>query len=325
MDTTNKPQRPQFDDNWILAQRPAKPWNDPWQLGGWLVEEEPLPDGSVVQVGTLFLTNRECPFRCLMCDLWRYTTDERVPHGAIVHQIVEGLRRLPPVKHLKLYNAGSFFDAQAIPTPELPRVAELLTDFDRVIVECHPRLVDRRCVEFSRRLKGCLEIALGLETCHPDALARLNKRMTLPDFRRAADFIRTNGLRLRAFVLSTLPFLSRQENLDWACASIEFAFQCGADIVTVIPTRTGNGAMDWLQGQGHFTPPTIADLEAIHAYGLRLERGVVLIDLWDASKLAHCTNCGSSRLDRLGRMNLQQKLEPPITCGCQGDAGDSSG
>ena len=37
------------------------------------VEEERSASGEVVPVATVFLTNRECPWRCLMCDLWKNT------------------------------------------------------------------------------------------------------------------------------------------------------------------------------------------------------------------------------------------------------------
>ncbi len=72
-------------------------------------------------VATVFLTNRECPFRCLMCDLWRNTLTETVPVGAIPAQIDHALLRLPPAKQLKLYNSGSFFDPHAIPPQDYGR------------------------------------------------------------------------------------------------------------------------------------------------------------------------------------------------------------
>ena len=70
--------------------------------------------GAVEDVATL-LSNRECPFRCLMCDLWKNTTTDASPDGAVAAQIEYALARLPPALHVKLYNAGNFFDAQAIP------------------------------------------------------------------------------------------------------------------------------------------------------------------------------------------------------------------
>ena len=38
-------------------------------------------------------------------------------------------------------------------------------------------------------INGRLEIAMGLETVHPEVLRRLNKRMTLDDFERATTFL----------------------------------------------------------------------------------------------------------------------------------------
>ena len=104
-----------MNDADILAARPPKQPLDPWRPYAYLVELERTASGRVEDVATVFLTNQECPFRCTMCDLWKYTLDERVPVGAIPAQIDHALEQLSSAKHLKLYNAGNFFDAQAIP------------------------------------------------------------------------------------------------------------------------------------------------------------------------------------------------------------------
>src|SRR5688572_5975141 len=103
-------------DRWILAQRArvdssARIQLDPYRPYAWLVEEECAHNGEVVPVATVFLTNRECPWRCLMCDLWRNTLTETVPLGAIPAQIDFALSQLTPARQIKLYNSGSFFDA----------------------------------------------------------------------------------------------------------------------------------------------------------------------------------------------------------------------
>ena len=308
-----------LDDNWILAQRPPRHSVDPHRPYAVLVEPERSRDGCVDDVLTVFLSNRECPFRCLMCDLWRNTTLQRVPEGAIVEQVAFALSSSRPARHIKLYNAGNFFDAQAIPPADLPALAELLCPFQTVIVENHPRLVDHRCLAFRDRLAGRLEVAMGLETIHPDVLPRLNKRMTLDDFERAVRLLTAHGIGTRAFVLLRPPFLDEAEGLHWACRSLDWAFSIGVECCVVIPTRAGNGALDVLQQHGQFAPPTLASLEAVLAYGLSLAKGRTFVDLWDIDKLYDCGRCGPLRRQRLEAMNHRQQWLPPVSCECEGN------
>jgi uncharacterized Fe-S cluster-containing MiaB family protein len=93
------------------------------------VEDEHSAAGEVVPVATIFLTNRECPWRCLMCDLWKNTLTKTVPPGAIPAQIEYALQQLPQARQVKLYNSGSFFDPQAIPHEDHPVIANQITSF----------------------------------------------------------------------------------------------------------------------------------------------------------------------------------------------------
>jgi archaeosine synthase beta-subunit len=305
-------------DRWILAQRPPKSKVDPWRPHAFLVEPERTKGGTVEDVSTLFLTNRECPFRCLMCDLWKHTTDQRVPDGAIAAQVEWGLAQLPPARHLKLYNAGNFFDAQAIPPGDLPRLTDLLSPFETAIIECHPLLVGKRCLDFQERLRPALQVAMGLETIHPEVLPRLNKRMTLADFEQATRFLGRHGIDVRAFLLLRPPFLSEKEGIHWAIRSIEYAFDHGVECCVVIPTRAGNGAMEQLQEQGLFCPPGLEALEEVLEFGVGLQRGRVFADLWDIKTLVRCPRCGPGRARRLLAMNHTQSVPPPVPCDCRG-------
>jgi radical SAM enzyme (TIGR01210 family) len=301
---------------WILAQRPPRNALDPWRPYAYLVEPEYTPEGRVEDVAVIFLTNRECPFRCLMCDLWKNTTEVRVPAGAIVAQIDWALTHLPPVRRVKLYNAGNFFDAQAIPPGDLPAIAGRLADLRTVIVECHPRLVGRRCLAFRDMLRPKLQVAMGLETIHPDVLPRLNKQMTLADFEHAVQFLRDNDIDVRAFLLLRAPYLDEAEGVHWAKRSLEFAFEIGVECCVVIPTRTGNGAMEWLAQQGLFHPPRLASLEVAVEHALRLGAGRVFADLWDVEHFFTCPLCDRQRVARLEIMNRTQTIPPRVSCEC---------
>ena len=308
---------PRFSDTEIVAARPSKADVDPGEPYAYLVEPERTAAGTVEDVATIFLTNKECPFRCLMCDLWKHTTDETVPEGAIPAQIDYALDRLPPARHIKLYNSGNFFDRKAIPPSDYDAIAERVAGFDTVIVENHPKLCNDACVAFRDRLDGRFEIALGLETAHPTVLDRLNKRMTRDDFRRAVMFLREHDIDVRTFILLRPPFMSEEEGVEWALRSIEFAFDAGVQTCSVVPTRAGNGIMSQLAADGHFAPPSIDAIETVLTEGIRMQRGRVFMDLWDLERFVDCDRCATKRRECLHQMNLTQTVRPPVACPCE--------
>ncbi len=297
---------------------------DPTRPYAFLTEAEPTADGRVEQVATVFLTNRECPFRCVYCDLWRNTTDESVPVGAIPGQIDYALQRLPTARHIKLYNSGNFFDPQAIPPEDFGPIARRVQGYRTVIVENHPRLCGENCLHFHDLIETELEVALGLETVHPPTLAALNKQMTVADFDRAVEFLLGHNIAVRAFILLRPPGQSEDQAIEWALRSIEHARSRGVRCCAVIPVRGGNGIMEQLAATGQFVPPRLSSLEQVleqalpqaaasRAMGRRFR---VLVDLWDIGRFATCPHCLSRRAIRLQAMNLSQTVLPPVECAC---------
>jgi len=303
-------------NKWILAQRGDKNEVDPNKPYAFLVEKEHQPNGNIEDVATIFLTNKECPFRCLMCDLWKNTTNEVVPAGAIPGQIAYALERLPLAKHIKLYNSGNFFDSKAIPPKDYSEIATLLSGFESVLVENHPKLTDRRVLDFQKILKPKLQVALGLETVHPKVLPLLNKQMTLQDYRDSVQFLNDRLIVSRAFILLRPPFLSEEEGIEWAKKSIDFAFDCGVECCVVIPTRADNGSMEILEKDGLFHKPKIQSLEEVLDYGISLEKGRVFADTWDLQLFSDCKVCYNQRKHRIDIMNLCQKSVKGVFCSC---------
>ncbi len=305
-----------ISDRWILSQRGGKNPTDPLRPVSWLVEEERTASGSVVSMAIIFLTNRECPCHCLMCDLWKNTTDYPVQAGSIPVQIEWALEQMPRCRHLKLYNSGSFFDERAIPPGDYARIGSMVSHFETVIVESHPRLITERCLRFRDKIKPDLEVAMGLETVNTGVLRYLNKEMTLPDFEHAVQFLTGYDIRSRAFILLRPPFQSEHEGIYWAERSLEFAFATGVECCSVIPVRPGNGAMDRLMEKGLFSPPDIRSLEEVVEYGITLRRGRVFADTWDIGRFATCGICREKRISRLISMNLTQEIPERIECKC---------
>ena len=306
---------PVLNNTQIESLRAPKNSVNPQRPYAFLAEQERASTGAVVNVATIFLTNRECPFRCLFCDLWKNTTDERVPRGAIPQQLQLALAELPPCQSVKLYNSGNFFDRQAIPPEDHDEIAQLVSTFDTVVVENHPSLCNDACLRFRDRLSGKLEIAIGLETAHPEVLSRVNKRMSRETFQQAVEFLVGEQISVRSFILLRPPYLTEELGREWAIRSLEFAFDCGVECCTIIPTRSGNGALEQLAATGHFRPPQRASLEAVFTTGLEMNRGRVFVDLWDFKRISRCPSCTTAQQQRLQHMNLTQSVLPPIPCG----------
>jgi hypothetical protein len=303
----------------ILALRPARNPVDASRPYFYLQEQEPGPFG-VESVNTLFLTGKECAFKCLMCDLWKNTLEGPTPPGVLPQQIDYALARLPVADSIKLYNSSNFFDPRAVPVADYPAIFERVRDYRRVIVENHPLLVGDACVRFAEGLVGRLEVAMGLETIHPIALPAMNKQLTPEDFQRAAGFLRSHGIRVRAFVLLNPPYITDpQEGIRWAVETVRFAFESGADCCSIIATRGGNGVMEALRAAGDYVPPTLDALEEVFAASLGLAEtfgGLVFVDTWDIGFLSACPHCFDARKARLEKMNLDQTIHQPIACGC---------
>jgi len=299
---------------WIRSQRGEKNTVDTAKPYAFLVEKERLMTGEVEDVATIFLTNKECPFTCLMCDLWKNTTNFTVASGSVPAQIEFALSQLPTVKHIKLYNSGNFFDKKAIPPYEYPAIIGLLRGFKSVLIENHPKLISRDILDFRDKLHGNLQVAMGLETANPEVLKMLNKSMTLDDFSKACDFLNSHNIPVRVFILLRPPFLNEQGGILWAERSIDFSFNNNAECCVIIPTRPGNGALDSLAERQLFVPPKLSSLEEVLSYGISLNRGRVFADLWDLEQFSQCPHCYQQRLDRMHQMNLDQTVTARPSC-----------
>jgi len=304
---------------WILAQRPAGGGlPDPWAPHGIFLERERMDSGEVVDSGVVLLTNKECPWRCLMCDLWKGTTRDKVPSGAVTRQVSLACRdweaRGVVPSQAKLYNSGSFFDPAAIPREDYAGIAAELGFATNVVVESHPRLIGSQAARLRDLLAGSLEVAMGLETVHEGVLGLLNKGFDLEQFSLASSLLRAEGIAMRAFLLVHPPFMAPGEALDWVVKSADFAFSCGATAISLIPTRAGNGAMERLLESGEFVPPNLADLEAAQSRALALGKGRVFADTWDLRPFSRCELCFEKRVERLECINLAQQDLPHVSC-----------
>ena len=191
-------------DRFIVERRGPSVPHDPWRHQGVLVEDERTADGTAARDRDRVPDGTRVPVA--VRDVRSVEIHHRHRHACRRDRQRRSRSRARcvqdrrvPVSGMKLYNAGSFFDPRAVPDADYDGVAEALAGLSRVIVESHPALigprVDRLLGSLARRRSSDgpaiqLEVAMGLETAHPEALDRLNKRFTLEQFARAAAIAR---------------------------------------------------------------------------------------------------------------------------------------
>ena len=308
-------------DQQIRSLRPPKERVDPYRAHGSLIEEERRPGGKTERSLTVFLAGAECPYTCTFCDLWKWTIDGPTPPGALPAQLESILRAqaYPLPDRLKIYNASNFFDQRAVPTEDVPGIASLAAPFAGVTVESHANTIGPRTLALARQLSGRLEVAIGLETIHPLAAERLNKRLDLGRFDWATRFLAENRIDLRVFVLLGAPYVPAAESIEWTVRAVEYAVERGAAMVSIIPVRGGNGEIERLEALGQVTRPTLSQLEDALDACLQFSDTVVTADLWDVSRLIACQQCAQLRTERLQRVNATGGAESRIACNACGD------
>jgi hypothetical protein len=260
-----------------MARLTVKNTLDEQKAYGVFSEPELTRNGVVEDHNIILTTNRECPFKCTMCDLWQNTLDYRVANGVITKQVRDALDQLPAAKHVKIYNAGNFFDVQSIPKQDTFEIADMICQYETLIVESHPKFIGAPCFEFAQYLEPQLEVAMGLETVNEKALQQLEKNMTLDDFKQATASLLERDIHVRAFILLQTPWQSEEEGIHWAKKTIDFAQSIGVECLTIIPLRT-NPRLEIPT----FTPSSREALEEVVTYGQAKNKGRVFGDTWDA-------------------------------------------
>ena len=133
-------------------------------------------------------------------------------------------------------------------------------------------------------------------------------------FDRAAARLSRAGIGLRVFVQLPAPFVPPARALESVLEAVHYAVDRGAGHVTLIPSRDGNGALDELREQGHWTrsAPELIEEAAEGCAGIL---GVVVtVDLWDSDRFLTCRHCRLARVARLRRFNDTGSPGPPVRC-----------
>ncbi len=179
----------------------------------------PLPDWSLVDTGNYRLplndrrfllvnTNRGCPYRCTFCNAHVYygRTPRRRSVAHILRELISDVEEFG-VRDLMFWAEEFLLDrAFVLELCEAIVAAKL-----EIRWVCNGRVdaVDAGVLAAIRRA-GCWNIAFGIESGDPDALARVRKQITCEQSRAAVALAKAAGLQVTGHVIIGFPGDTRE-------------------------------------------------------------------------------------------------------------------
>ncbi len=143
---------------------------------------------------------------------------------------------------LCLYNLGSFLNPEEMPPEAVEKVFSSISEFPgikKVIIESRAEHVESDILEkISRVYSGIIEVGVGLESVNYE-VRELCHHKSMPDlsvFEESISTLRDNGFKSLVYVNQKPPFLTERESIDDAVMTTIYAFERGADAVSIEPT-----------------------------------------------------------------------------------------
>lgn len=199
---------------------------------------------------------------CTICNYWASTPPNA---DELVTSMKAALAELSfqPVT-IVLSASGSFLDPWEISLNARRRILEVLRENcpnANVILETHPDTVTADSIgDCSRILGPQWTIEMGLESATPSILfCCLNKPTNPVDFSRTLDIIhQTSSISTIANVVLGAPFLTSDEIIDDAVATIHWAIDHGVDECVLFPMNLKPYTLAyWLSEQSLYTQPNL--------------------------------------------------------------------
>ncbi len=279
-------------------------------------EKERL-DGEIVECLTVILRTKGCRWdSCYMCGYTKdsYPSTER----ELVEQIDFAVKEKVDV--VKVFTSGSFFDDEEVPQRVRVYLKNRINDLGvkKLIVESRPEFITKeKLLDFS---DVNLEVGIGLETANNEIRELcVNKGFTFEDFKRSAEILREEGVRVKCYLLLKPPFLSEEEAIEDALQSID-AVRNYCDVVSLNLTNVQKGTLvEKLWFSRLYRPPWL--WSAVEVLKRAHRKVDIVSDPVAAGKARGPHNCGKCDAEvarAIREYSLTQKVEvlEGLHCGC---------
>jgi len=269
---------------------------------------------------------------CTMCGHLAGTLrGEEIPAETYINQFLEEFESFDYSYYpmLCVYNSGSFLNEWEVDPKVRREILKIIATEKKikvVIFETRPEFITQEVVN---EIEGILsdkvvEIGVGLETKNDDIREYcLNKGLNTEQYLKKTKLIVDSKLHLLSYVLIKPPFLTEKEAIQDAIETAKFAFQHGADVVSLEPVSIQDFTLVHYLYQGKvFRSPwlwsTIEVAKAIASFGFVRFGGFEYMPI--PKIFTHnCANCNAEVISAIDRFNSTSDLSSfdGLDCECK--------
>jgi radical SAM enzyme (TIGR01210 family) len=223
---------------------------------------------------TLVIPTRGCSWSlsesggCSVCGYINDASkDQPIPAQKILNRLDELLDNIndnQKLIELKLFNSGSFFDEDDVPSDLRIKIIECIKyrkQVSQFSVESRAEFIIKnfKIIEETKKLLDpiILEIGIGLESSN-NAILRdcWNKGTSFEIYKQSITKIRSLGIRIKSYILIKPPFLTEAEAIRDAIKTSQDAIAVGTDVISFNPCNVQNGTLThYLFQQDRYDPP----------------------------------------------------------------------
>lgn len=290
--------------------------------------------GEVVEAFVFIMQTTGCRWShhagCTMCG---YYSDSipTVTAKQLREQLEVAAKRYQNEPVVKIFTSGSFLDRREVPCEVQRQVLQtFFQQADRVVIETRPSFVSGLDRLANAVPAGkTLSVAMGLESANDRVLEyAINKGFTFADWQKAAEQVRDAGFQLKTYVLLKPPFLTEEEGIQDAIATVDAAAEF-SHAMSLNPVAVhGNTMVEYLWKRGLYRPPWLwSAAETLEQVSRRYD-GQLTCDVVAGGKQrgAHnCGDCDAAVLQAITDFTLYQKRDAfdGVSCSCREEWLDS--
>jgi radical SAM enzyme (TIGR01210 family) len=298
-------------------------------------DKQDLATAKVVPVKAfvIILRTRGCFWAlksgCSMCGYINDSCSGEITDDDIMAQFSAAMQRYKGEAIVKIFNSGSFFDAQEIQREIQQKILkELSGKVKKVALETRVEFVNENDLkEAINSVKPAqLELGIGLESANDAILEKsINKHMKFVDFVRAANIARSLGVLVKTYLLIKPSFLTEREAIEDAVESVRKASPYTTTF-SFNPMNVQNFTfVEHLFHRGEYRPPYLWSVAEILRRAKPITNARLQCDPTGGGSRrgAHnCAKCDDAVLADIRRFSLTQNIRAlegimEIKCECK--------